>query len=106
MLPSIPATAQRALLCLALSCSVLGCGNALYALKINNASGRCEEARTMGAERLAPYEYYSAEVRLEEARRQAARAEYGTAADLANEAERYAAKAINKSRVAKAGGAP
>jgi hypothetical protein len=89
-----------------IACTLLGCGNTLYALRINNAAGRFEEARTMGAEEAAPYEYYSAEVRLQEARRQAARAEYGTAADLAHEAERYAAKAINKTRVVKAGGAP
>jgi len=106
MLPSIPATAQRALLCVVLSCSVLGCGNSLYALKINGAAGRFEEARTVGAEQAAPYEYYSAEARLEEARRQAARAEYGTAASLASEAERYAARAITKTKNAKARGAP
>jgi hypothetical protein len=106
MLASIPTTAQRALFCLVLCGSLLGCGNGLYALRINTAAGRFEEARTMGAEEVAPYEYYSAEVRLEEARRQASRAEYGTAADLAREAERYAARAITKTRNAKAGGAP
>lgn len=94
------------MLACALAVWLVGCGNGLYALRINAASGRFEEARTMGAEQVAPYEYYSAEARLEEARRQAARAEYGTASNLAKEAERYAAKAITKTRNAKAGGAP
>jgi hypothetical protein len=102
--------AYRGLLVVLLCClavgALVGCGNGLYALRINSASGRFEEARTIGAEQEAPYEYYAAEVRLEEARRQAARAEYGTAANLAHEAERYAAKAITKTRNAKAGGAP
>jgi hypothetical protein len=110
MLGSFPSTAARFLLGIVLCCaavgSVAGCGNSLYVLRINGAAGRFEEARTIGAEQAAPYEYYSAEVRLEEARRQAARAEYGTASDLAREAERYAAKAITKTRNAKAGGAP
>lgn len=106
MRSSLHALAERALLCALVSSTLLGCGNALYAFKINNAAGRLEEARTVGAEQAAPYEYYSAEVRLEEARRQAARAEYGTAAQLASEAERYAAKAVTKTRHAKAGGAP
>jgi len=104
--PLVRRTLPRVLLCVALSSWLTGCGNALYALRLNNATGRFEEARTMGAEQAAPYEYYSAEVRLEEARRQASRAEYGSAADLASEAERYAAKAIDKTRVAKAGGKP
>jgi len=107
MLASTPRKQWRQTMVCALALWLLvGCGNGLYALRINAASGRFEEARTMGAEQVAPYEYYSAEARLEEARRQAARAEYGNAASLAQEAERYAAKAITKTRNAKAGGAP
>jgi hypothetical protein len=110
MLGSFPSTAVRVLCGIMLCCAavgpLVGCGNGLYALRINSASGRFEEARTVGAEQEAPYEYYAAEIRLQEARRQAARAEYGTAANLAQEAERYAAKAITKTRNAKAGGAP
>src|SRR5690242_14518491 len=41
-----------------IACNWLGCGNTLYALRINSAAGRFEEARTMGAEEAAPYEYY------------------------------------------------
>ena len=79
-----------------LCCSLVGCGNTLYAIKIGRASGSFEEARTLGAEHRAPYEYYAAKVRLDEARRQAAKAEYGDATELADEADEFSRQAIRK----------
>jgi hypothetical protein len=63
---------------------------------------RFEEAKTIGAEEKAAYEYYSAEVRIGEARRLAARAEYGAAIKLAKEAEGFSGKAIVATREANA----
>jgi len=37
-----------------------GCGGIHYAININAADSRLEEARAVGAEQLAPYEYYYA----------------------------------------------
>lgn len=85
-------------------CASLACGNGLYATRIDHALGRFEEAKALGAERTAPYDYYAAEVRIQEARRQAARAEYGTAATLARDAENYAALAVVKAQRARRGG--
>ncbi len=85
------------MMCL-LAISMVGCGSAIYSFRINAAISRLEEAKTVGAEKSAPYEYYSSEVRLAEARRQAARAEYGAAIRLAKEAEGFAGKAIVKTQ--------
>lgn len=81
-----------------------GCGNTLYAIQANAASGRVEEAKELGAEKLAPYEYYYAKAHLEKAMSEAAAADYGDAADLAEIAEEYAEKAIRLSRDAHRGG--
>jgi hypothetical protein len=86
----------------AVLCGVLaltGCGNMVYAVNANSAASKLEEAQEVGAERWAPYDYYSAREHLTEAQVQAAEADYGDAAELANIAEEYADKAI---RVAKA----
>ena len=54
-----------------LSCCVLaalgavGCGNTLYAVQANAASSKLEEARELGAEKYAPYEYFFAKEHLE-----------------------------------------
>jgi len=79
--------------------ALAGCGNMIYAVNVNSAASRLEEAKEVGAERLAPYDYYSAREHLTEAQVQAAEADYGDAAELASIAEEYADKAV---RVAKA----
>lgn len=73
---------------------VSGCGNTLYLVQVNRAEEAFEEARELGAEQYSPYEYYAAQARLEEAKIQAAQAEYGNASDLSDEATEYAEKAI------------
>lgn len=83
-------------LALALACSLAGCGNTLYATHIASASKRFEEAETLGAEQAAPYEYYSAKVRIAESRALAARGEYGDAMRIARQAEKYSIKARDK----------
>lgn len=75
-----------------------GCGNALYAVQVNAASSKLEEARELGAERYAPYEYWFAYEHIEKAQSEASEADYGDAANLAAVAEEYADKAIKLSR--------
>ena len=76
--------------------SLSGCGNSLYALRVNAASSKVEEAREAGAEQLAPYEYTLATEHLTQARVEAAAADYGDAYDLANAAADYADQAIER----------
>ncbi len=81
----------------------VGCGNTLYAVDANSAEEKLEEARQLGAEELAPYEYYYAKAHLEKAASEAAEAEYGYASDLAEISEEYAIKAAKLSREARRG---
>ena len=81
----------------------VGCGNAIYVMQVNSASSRVEEARELGAEQLAPYDYYYAEEHLKKARQEAAEADYGDAIKLASSAEEHAAKAAKLAREAKQG---
>jgi hypothetical protein len=87
-----------------LGVAVGGCGNTLYAIQANSASSKLAEAQELGAEKLAPYEYYYAKAHMEKAQEEAAAADYGDAADLAEVAEEYAEKAIRLSREAHRGG--
>lgn len=80
-----------------------GCGSVYYAININAAEARLEQARELGAEKQAPYEYYYAREHLREARMHASEASYGDAANLAETAESYAQKAIDKIGSAKRG---
>jgi len=73
----------------------IGCGNTLHLVRINHAERDLEEAERLGAARDAAYEYYSAKARLEEARYQAAQAEYGPASKFSSDADDFAVKAIN-----------
>ena len=73
---------------------VVGCGNTLYAIEATSASAKLAEARELGAEEYAPYEYYMAKEHLDKAQTEAAEADYGDAADLSELAEEYADKAI------------
>ncbi|MDX2051402.1 MAG: DUF4398 domain-containing protein [Polyangiaceae bacterium] len=89
---------------LACACTLLfGCGNALYSVRINAAATKLEQAHELGAERLAPYEYYIAKEHLEKAQSEAAEADYGDAIDLASVSEEYADKAISFAREAHRG---
>jgi hypothetical protein len=80
-----------------------GCGNTLYAVQMNAASSKLEEARELGAERYAPYEYWFAYEHIEKAESEASEADYGDAVNLAEVAEDYADKAIKLSRDAHRG---
>jgi hypothetical protein len=80
-----------------------GCGNTLYAIQANAASSKLEEARELGAEGFAPYEYYFAKEHLDKAQQEAADADYSDAAELAEISETYADKAIRLSRDAHRG---
>jgi hypothetical protein len=80
-----------------------GCGSVYYSININAAEARLEQAREMGAEKNAPYEYYYAREHLHEARVHASEASYGDAATFAETAENYAQKAIDKINNAKRG---
>lgn len=83
--------------------SLMGCGGTLYAVKANAAAGKLEEARELGAEQYAPYEYFYAKEHLQKAQTEAAEADYGDAADLAQASEEYASKAIHLTREARRG---
>ncbi len=81
----------------------LGCGGVHYAIAVNSAASKVEEARAVGAEQLAPYEYYYAKEHLQQAQIYASQASYGDAASVADEAEEYAAKAIELAQSARRG---
>lgn len=83
--------------------SVSGCGNALYAISANSASSKVEEARELGAEQYATYEYFLATEHLEKAQTEASEADYSDAANLAEKAEEHADKAIRLAREAHRG---
>ncbi len=81
-----------------LSAGAQGCGGVYYAATVNAAASRVEEAREIGAEQLAPYEYYYAKAHLEQAQIEAGEGSYGDAIDFAEAADTYAAKAIDLSQ--------
>jgi hypothetical protein len=70
------------------------CGGVYYAVTVNGAASKLEEARVLGADTLAPYEYYYAKEHLQEAQFEAAEASYSDAAHYAATAEEYAEKAV------------
>jgi hypothetical protein len=74
--------------------SLLGCGNALYAVRVTRASEELARAEQLDAARKAPYEYYYALEHLRKARTEAAEADYGDAIALAIAAYDYASRAI------------
>ena len=79
-----------------LASALSGCGGVYSATSINAAESRLEQARQMGAESAAPFEYYYAREHLREAQLQASEASYGDAASFAETAETYAQKAIDR----------
>ena len=80
-----------------------GCGGVYYAVTVNAAEARLEQARAMGAESSAPYEYYYAKEHLREAQLHASEASYSDAANYAETAETYAQKAIDLISASKRG---
>ena len=85
--------------------AVVGCGNTLYAIQANSASGKLEQARELGAEQSAPYEYFYAKEHLQKAQTEAAEADYSDAVNLAEASVEYADKAIRLAREARSGAA-
>lgn len=75
--------------------TLTGCGSVYYSVSMNAAQSRIEQARAMGAETAAPYEYYYAREHMRQAEVEAADASYGDAASYAETAEQYAQKAID-----------
>jgi hypothetical protein len=67
------------------------------------ASGKLEEAKELGAEKFAPYEYYSSKEHLEQAQHEAGEADYSDAIAFAESSEEFADKAIRLSRDAHRG---
>lgn len=78
-----------------------GCGGINYAIAVNAAASRVEEAKALGADQLAPYEYYFAKEHLQQAQVEAAEASYSDAANLAEEAESHASTAIELTQKAR-----
>jgi len=86
---------------LLLSGLLSGCGSVYYTVSVNSAQSRLEQAKQMGAESQAPFEYYFAREHLRQAQMEAAEASYGDAASYAETAELYAQKAIDLIQTAK-----
>lgn len=75
--------------------ALTGCGGVYTAVSVNAAQTRVEQAKQMGAEIEAPYEYTFAKEHLRQAQIEASDASYGDAASYAETAELYAQKAID-----------
>lgn len=71
-----------------------GCGNALYAVRITQASAELARAEQLDAAHRAPYEYHYALEHLRKARGEAVEADYADAAALAEIAYDFASRAI------------
>jgi hypothetical protein len=84
-----------------LGMALLGCGGVQYAVVVNSAAARVAEARALGADQFAPYEYYFATEHLEQAQIEASEASYSDAVNLAQEAEDHANSAIQLSEKAR-----
>jgi hypothetical protein len=80
-----------------------GCGGGLYAIQVNGAASKVAQAKELGAEKLAPYEYYYASEHLKKAMSEAAEGDYSDASAFAQAADEYAEKAIQFSKDAHRG---
>jgi Domain of unknown function (DUF4398) len=83
--------------------SAAGCGGTLYAIQVNGAASKVAQAKELGAEKLAPYEYYYASEHLTKAMSEAAEGDYSDAIEFADVADEYADKAIKLSKEAHRG---
>jgi hypothetical protein len=81
----------------------VGCGGTMYAIQASSAAGKVEEAKHLGAEKLAPYEYTYAREHLQKAQSEASQGDYSDAIDFAEVAEQYADRAIKLTREAHRG---
>lgn len=88
------------LICLSIN---TGCGGSIYAITSAGAASKLEEAEALGAERYAPYEYWTAKEHLTKAMEEASTADYGDAIKFAGIAEDKAAKAVALSKQAHEG---
>lgn len=88
---------------LALAAPAVGCGGVWYTARINGVEGKVEQAKEIGAESTAPYEYYSAKERVLKAREEASHADYQDAVNLLDEAEEFADKAIQQASAVRKG---
>jgi hypothetical protein len=91
-------------LLVAIGVASTGCGGVYYTVSVNAAQTRLEQARQMGAEAQAPYEYYFAREHLRQAQVEASEASYSDAAGYADTAELYAQKAIDVIQTGKKSG--
>jgi len=76
----------------------VGCGNALYAARINQASDELARAEQLDAAARAPYEYNYALEHLRKARSEALEADYSAAISLAEVAYDYASRAVQQAQ--------
>jgi len=83
-----------------------GCGPVRATSVIGDAEAAVARARAAGSEKAAPYETISAELYLSKAREQQGRAQYGAAAELANQSLRFAQEAIERTGQSQNRGAP
>ena len=81
-----------------LSLGSTGCVGIIYSANALSAASKLEEAKVLGAEELAEYEYFYAQAMLEKAKEEAADASYGDAIEFASIADEYADKAIEHAR--------
>jgi Domain of unknown function (DUF4398) len=88
------------LICLSIN---TGCGGSIYAITSFGAASKLEAAEALGAERYAPYEYWTAKEHLTKAMEEASTADYGDAIRFAGIAEEKAEKAIVLSKQAHEG---
>ena len=72
----------------------VGCGNALYAVRVTRASAELARAEQLDAAQRAPYEYFYALEHLKKARSEAVEADFADAAALAETAYQFAERAI------------
>ena len=105
----VAAAPLRRLVLVTVVAAALGCGNALYAIRISQASDAMARAEQLEAPVRAPYEYHFALEHLRKARSEAAEADFGDAERLAATALDYANRAVRLAQrvePAPAGGTP
>ena len=95
--------AARAIVVLLALTALGGCGGLVYAVQAGSAASKLEQAKEVGAEQRAPYEYYLAREHMTKAQEEASQGDYGDAIDLAEIAEQSADKAIQLAREAHRG---
>ena len=79
------------------------CGPTHFSIHSVRASRHLAQARQMGAQEYAPYEYLVATEHLDKAKEEAGKAEYQDAVALAKIADEHAQKAVQVAREARGG---